>query len=249
MSITWFDVHCTLGRWAEGGPTLADVPALLADLDRLGLQRALVRHTLGGHYDAAYGNALLLEELAGATERLVPCWTALPFVTGELGPREAWLAALRAADVRAVCVYPASHGYPLTPPFADSLLGPLAERCALLLVEVAETTWEHLQTVLAAYPRLRVVVLATGYRVLRPLYALLECHENLYVDTSTLSNFRALEDIAARFGAGRLLFGSGEPRNEGAGTVTALHYAAFSEEERGAVAGGNLARLLREVQL
>ena len=81
-----------------------------------------------------------------------------------------------------------------------------------------------------------------------PLYALLEAHPNLYVDTSILSNFMVLEEMAARFGADRLLFGTGAPRYEGAGSITALRYAALSEIERQAIAGGNLERLLGEVQ-
>ncbi len=246
--ITLFDVNCTLGSWMTGGPTLASAAEVLAEMDRLGVAKALVRHTCGWYYHAPEGNALLMEELAGQ-ERLVPCWAGMPPVTGELGAVEHWLAGLVAHHVRAICLYPASNGYPLAAWQCGALLGPLAERGYVLLVELAETTWEALHEICGAYPRLKVVLLSTGYRVLRPLYALLEAHPNLYLDTSILSNFRALEEISARFGAERLLFGTGAPRYEGAGSIAALRYAALSEAERHAIASGNLERLLGEVQL
>jgi|YNPNPStandDraft_1061719.scaffolds.fasta_scaffold50257_1 hypothetical protein len=245
--LTLFDVNCTLGSWMTGGPALANAAEVLAEMDRLGVAKALVRHTCGGYYHAPEGNAFLMEQLTGQG-RLVPCWAGLPPVTGELGALQDWLSDLSAHDVRAVCLYPASNGYPLTVWQCDALLGPLAERSYLLLLELAETNWEALHTICGAYPRLKVVLLSTGYRVLRPLYALLEAHPNLYVDTSILSNFMVLEEMAARFGADRLLFGTGAPRYEGAGSITALRYAALSEIERQAIAGGNLERLLGEVQ-
>lgn len=246
--ITFFDVNCTLGSWMTGGPTLASAAEVLAEMDRLGVAKALVRHTCGGYYHAPEGNAFLMEQLDGQ-ERLVPCWAGLPPSTGELGAVEDWLARLAAHNVRAVCLYPASNGYPLTAWQCGALLGPLAERGYVLLVELAETNLEALHEICSAYPRLKVVLLNTGYRVLRPLYALLEAHPNLYVDTSLLSNFMVLEEIAARFGAQRLLFGTGAPRYEGAGSIAALRYAALSEAERRAIAAGNLERLLGEVQL
>ena len=72
MNIQHFDVNCFLGKWPEGGPTLDDSGALLAAMDRLGIARALVRHSLGWHDVPALGNSQLMAQLAGQ-ERLLPC--------------------------------------------------------------------------------------------------------------------------------------------------------------------------------
>jgi hypothetical protein len=243
-----FDTNCILGKWSEGGPTCDDAQALLGAMDRLQIERALVRHTLGWHYDPAYGNALLMEQISGEA-RLVPCWAALPPVTGEIGPVDAWLATMAAQDVRAVCLYPHAHGYSLTGWMCESLLRPLAERRYVVLLETSEVTWEQLHEICASYPGLRVILLNTFYRVLRPIYALLEQHPNLHVEVSTLCNFRGIEDLCARFGAERLLLGTGQPVADGAGVVTALNYAALKPGDVEAIASGNLERLLQEVQL
>jgi hypothetical protein len=217
-------------------------------MDRLGIQRALVRHSLGWHDVPAAGNGVLAAQVAGQ-ERLVPCWSALPLATGEMGTLQGFLGALAANQVRALCMYPATHGYPLAAWQCDALLGPLAERRYVLLLELTEVHWDELHWLCAAHRGLNVVLLNTYYRALRPLYALLEAHPNLYVDTSTLCNFRAIEDLSSRFGANRLLFGAGQPRNDGAGAVTMLNYAALDPRQLRAIAAGNLERLLGEVQL
>ena len=243
-----FDANCVLGRWPDGGPTLDDADQMLAAMDRLHISKALVRHTLGGQYDVAYGNALLTQQIADR-ERLLPCWAALPAITGETGPSQEWLDSLAKNNVRAVCLYPASHGYPLAGWQCDALLAPLAERRYLLLLESAEIDWEGLHWLCESYAQLRVVLMNLGYRVLRPIYALLDVHPNLHLDISTLSSFMGIEALGARFGAERLLFGTGQPRNEGASTVAALNYAAMDGALVQAIASGNLESLLGEVQL
>ncbi len=248
MARMLLDVNCLMGRWPEGGPTLESAAEMLAAMDRLGIARALVRHSLGWQHHPAPGNEVLQQAVAGS-ERLMPCWAALPASTGEMGPMEQWLAALAANGVRAVCMYPAGHGYPLVGWQCDTLLAPLAERHYLLLLELNETNWGEVHWVCGSYPQLRVALLNTGYRVLRPLYRLLETHANLYLDTSFLTNFGGIEEICARYGAERLLLGTGQPRSDGAGMITALNYAALEEGQVQAIAGGNLARLLGEVQL
>lgn len=249
MGIRRFDVNCFLGKWPDGGPTLDDAAVLLEAMERLGIERALVRHTLGWHDVPSLGNSVLMADIAGHEERLVPCWAALPPGTGEMGPLKQWLVALDQSGVRAICLYPTAHGYPLTSWQCDGLLGPLAERHCILLLELSEVQWESLHWLCSAYSGLRVIVLNTYYRVLRPLYALLDAHPNLYVDTSTLCGFRAIEDLCERFGAERLLFGTGQPRADGAGAVAMLAYASLNEDQVQAIAGGNLERLLRGVQL
>jgi hypothetical protein len=242
-----FDVSCFLGRWSEGGPTLATAAELLAAMDGLSIDRALVRHSLGKEYFAPHANELLFQELAGQ-ERLLPCPVALPLSTGEMGPPQQWLAEWAAHDVRATCLYPQAQGYALTPWQCDSLLAPLAQRRMPVLLELAQASWDALHWLCGAYPTLPVILLNIGYRVLRPLYAQLDLHPNLFVDISTVANFRGIEDLCAHFGAERLLFGTGQPRTDGAGILTALNYADLAPDKRQAIAAGNLKRLLEGVQ-
>jgi len=237
-----FDVNCMLGRWADGGPTYLDAVDLLAAMDRLGIARALVRHTLGAGYDPAEGNARLTVETA-ANARLVPCLAAAP---DALRPES---AAAAVAGARAVCLYPAAHTYPPEPWILGPHLGPLAERRVPVLIELSQCPWDSLERLCAAHPTLRVVLLAPGYRALRPLSALLDRHPHLYVELSNLVVFGGIEALAARFGVERLLFGTGQPRTDGAGIIAALSYSALDGAAVDAISAGNLDRLLAEVEV
>ena len=241
-----FDVNCMLGRWPQGGPTLANTDELLASMNRLSIERALVRHTMAIYHDASRGNELLMAELGGHA-RLEPCWVVLPDTMHEMG--EGWIEQMVAQQVRAVAMYPSRQGYPLANWQCDGVLGPLAARRYLLLLEAGEADWHGLHWLCGAHPGLRVVLLGPGYRVLRPLFALLDAHPNLYLDMSTLSNFGGVETVCARFGAQRLVFGTGVPRTEGAGPITALEYSTLTVADLETISAGNLERLLGEVQI
>jgi len=243
MAMERIDANCILGRWTSGGPTYRDAGELLVAMDELGIDGALVRHSLGAGYDLAWANVLLAEQIAGS-HRLIPCWASIPRTMGE---RDAGEPAAVPVGARAVCVYPATHGYPAEPWALAPLLGPLAEQHALLLIEAAECDWASLDRLAAAFAGLRLLLLSPGYRALRPLYILLDRHPNLHVDLSNLATFRGIEALAARAGPERLLFGTGQPRNDGAGIVAALNYMDLDEAGRAAILGSNLRRLLAEV--
>jgi predicted TIM-barrel fold metal-dependent hydrolase len=126
----------------------------------------------------------------------------------------------------------------------------LEERRVPLIVEWDAVTGSQLHEVLAAFQELPLLLVQTprmGRN--RTLYPLLEQHENLYVAvTPTYSVYRGIEDLCERFGASRLLFGSGYPEVEGGAAVCMLSYAEIPGRDRQAVACGNLERLLGEVR-
>jgi predicted TIM-barrel fold metal-dependent hydrolase len=81
----------------------------------------------------------------------------------------------------------------------------------------------------------------------RRLFALLEWHASLRVESSYYTVHQGLAELCRLFGAGRVLFGTGLPLRAPGPAITALLYQALGAEERALVAGGNLERLLGEV--
>ena len=59
--------------------------------------------------------------------------------------------------------------------------------------------------------------------------------------------FEGIEDTVERFGASRLVFGSGMPNVSGASSVALLTYARISDEDKALIGSGNIKRLLSEV--
>lgn len=238
-----YDANCAVGPWPTDQPVYETVDGLLAEMARLGIHRALVSHTLARTYNAPYGNRLLMQEIAGH-DRLSPCWTLLPPSCGEMGPLHELLGEMEANHVRAVRLYPREHTFSLDDWQCGELLGALAARRTVVLLDLAETNWSDVERVCRTYPGLSVIVTGAGYRQLRPLFALLERCDNLVCDLSNLCTFLAVEEILNRFDSRRVLFGTGLPVADPGGPIARLCYTDAPQADIAAMAYGNLERLL-----
>lgn len=243
-----FDVNCFVGRWTTEGHGCNDLAGLANEMSRLGVGRALVRHTWGWEYDPRQGNELLARELAGAPH-LRPCLAATPLLDEELGGLDAFLRSLREANAGAVCIYPRSHSYSLAPWCCGPLLDAVQAMRLPLLLETAESNWPEVQSVLSNWPSLPLVLTNTGYRILRQLLPLMRAHDNLHIDISYLADNEAIETLDAAVGVERILFGSGTPRVDGGGAVARLAYSTICDAKKELIAHGNLERLIAAADL
>jgi hypothetical protein len=242
-----FDANCAIGPWPTDKPRYETVDGLLAEMERLGIQRALVSHTLARTYDPAQGNQILMDEIAGH-EMLLPCWTLLPPACGEMGSPAEQLSAMGQAGVRAVRLYPSEHSYSLAEWQCGELFEALAEQRYVVLLDLAQGSWGEIERICRTYPRLALIVTWVGYRQLRPLFALLRRYSNLYCDLSNLSTYLGIEEILDRFGSERLVFGTGLPTADPGGPIARLFYTDAPPAALDAIAHGNLTRLLNRVQ-
>jgi hypothetical protein len=251
--VTLFDANVLLGpqpRQPPGAPE--NMPALLATMDEFGISRALVAHTYAKWHDPAEGNARLMRELAGEP-RLASCWIVLPAVTGEVPPEPDQVARLLDAGARAARLCPAAHRLSLEPWEIDPLLVALATfRVPLLLdcdnVHWGEARpWRFIEYAARAYPDLPLVLLREPQASLRTLLALLERCPNVIVETSYFQAHDGIALLAERFGAHRLVFGTGLPVFDPGLPVAGLLYAGLPPEALAAVAAGTLEQLLAGV--
>ncbi|NPV08826.1 MAG: amidohydrolase family protein [Anaerolineae bacterium] len=242
-----FDVNCFLGRWPTEASLTPDVETLRQELDRIGVRGALVRHTWGWWYDPIEGNQALLRALEGHPE-LRPCLAAAP-LPEDVGGLDRFLAHLGDSRAGAVCLYPQAQRFSLSRPFAGDLLDALAGASVPVLLQLQETSWEAIQEVLVGWPGLPLVVARGGYRILRYLMPLLQTYPNLYVDIAYLADNLAIEHITTTVGPERLLFGTGTPLVDGAGSLARLMYSTISDSDKELIASGNARRLLAGVRL
>ncbi|MFH1070919.1 MAG: amidohydrolase family protein, partial [Candidatus Glassbacteria bacterium] len=94
------------------------------------------------------------------------------------------------------------------------------------------------------YPDLPIVVVGLNFSHQTGLFGLLDRTGNVFAETSLLQGFEQISRICRNWGAGRLLFGTGMPVTAPGASRAMLAYAEISEEERVAIASGNLERLL-----
>jgi predicted TIM-barrel fold metal-dependent hydrolase len=254
-----FDACCALGPAPRLPLAQEDAPSLLAEMDRLGVARALVYHTLAAAHAPDDGNARLMEAIAGQP-RLEPCWVLLPGEGSARPGAEAPLCdAMGGQGVRAVRIYPRDHGYPLAEWMAGPLLAALGDRSYLVsldldqvlfpsaVYDLNQSTWRDVVWLCQTYPGLSVLLTRVGYRSLRALLPLLRACPNLHLDTSYFATHLGVEEVAAQVGAGRLLFASGQPYVDGGGAIARLRYAELTDGQATQIASANLERLLDRV--
>lgn len=241
--IPLLDTHAYIGRFQTQDVGAATPDTLLADMDDLGIERALVTHTMSWLHSPALGNQAVLTELAGHP-RLRPCWTVLPDTCGELPAAKEFVAHALSDGVAVLRAYPAEHGYPMDGPAFVPMLSAAAEARLPLLVDCTQTSWPAIAAVAQAHPELPIIVSLVGYRTLRSSTDLLARYPNTHLDLVNFSSHCGLEWLVQQFGASRLLFGTGAPMRDAAEAVTRLLWSALDDHDVRAIGHDNAQRLL-----
>jgi predicted TIM-barrel fold metal-dependent hydrolase len=255
-----FDANSQIGPWPTEALAFQDVQGLLAEMDRLGIDQALVYHSLAWQSVPSIGNAQLMEAIRGHP-RLFPCWGVLPTGGEEAGRPDCVCDQLARAGARAVRIWPRDHVYPIAHWMCSPLLEALAERRYLLLLDLDQIVlptglfdvdpagWHHVDWLCRTYPDLAVVLTRVGYRAFRVLVPMLRRYPNLYVDLSYFATHQGVEFVAQHIGPDRILFGTGQPLEDPGGAVMRLCYADLDDHYAEQIGFGNLERLLARVQL
>jgi len=232
-----FDANVRVGPSGVHGALALESAALLGEMDRFGIQRALVSHFTGEEYDAVEGNRALAHD---GHQRFVPAWAACPDAPA--------MEDLKRRDPRAVRLWFSGlrHNFSSAGWCAGELLEHLEQRQALVVASREEIDWAGLAELLGNFPRLNVLLLDTGYRSDRYLFPLLLRHLNLFFDSATYVAHRQLESFVERFGPERIVFGSRLPLYTPGAALAVLATARIPDAAKQAIAGGNLRRLLRE---
>lgn len=244
MSGLRVDVNLILGPWptdahAEWGAGEAE-----RHLDRFGAAAGLVRSSVALEYDAAEGNRRLLDAVR-AHPRLLPAVVLGPLESGEHGLPSRLPASLEESGARAVWPYPCKHGWQVTGLEAASLLAELRGAALPIFVELDELDWSGIDHLAAALPDVDIVVAGIGYRTLRQALPVLDRRPRVCVDLSYTASLDGIELLVRRYGANRVLLGTGAPARDDAASWFLLDHSDLSADERRQVIGGNAARLLR----
>ena len=229
---------------------VATVAEFVAEMDRAGIDQALVWHIAQHDASPRTGNQLLAEAI-GPYPRLTGCWTIVPGQTREFPPVEALFRQMKEARVAALRIFPSAHRFLANAVAMGDIRSAMAARRVPLLVSVRRgMDWPGIYALLSEFPDLVCVICDHGCwgmdRLFRPL---LERYPHVYVDTAQYLLDGGIESLVAEYGATRLLFGSGFPESYFGGMMLALRHAQIPDEAKAAVASGNLERILQEEQL
>ncbi|NJD04270.1 MAG: hypothetical protein FIA99_17125 [Ruminiclostridium sp.] len=242
-----FDCYCTFGRPPIPPFRYAETAVeLIQEMEYCGIDEAVVYHTAQKDYTPLEGNRIVVEETMNYPT-LHPAWAILPEQTGEQPNPGKFIKLMKENNVKVLYAFPGDHAYLLDRLGFGSLLDTLIEHSIPLFMKV---NWDLMRSVLGEFPNLTLVGVGSGPhgqdRLFRPL---LERYPGFYLDTSTYLQDGGIEDICKCYGAKRLLFGTGYPRNCSGSSLLRIMTAEISEEERALICHGNIERLLQEVKL
>ncbi|WP_158560829.1 amidohydrolase family protein [Paenibacillus contaminans] len=216
---------------------------ILAEMDRAGIAGALVYHGMAKSHSPSYGNGVLAGELQ-KSQRLFGCWAAMPDQAGDFLSPETLVSELKANGIRAVKIFPKTHQFDPDRRTAGKLFAELERQRIPLLVDAAELTFSQLADMLADHPELTLLLQGQPWSQERRLFPLMDEYPQLCIEFSALQSNAIIETAYERYGAERLLFGSGMPFKSPGAARSLIDYAQIPEEAKRLIAGGNLCRLL-----
>lgn len=247
----FFDADCQIGS----GPLFGirpDAAELLAEMDNFGIDKALVRHGNLGMLGAAASNRELAKMLeCDDSRRLYGVWCMLPEQCHELPEPDEFFSAMKRDRICALTLSPEDHLFVPCRLTLGKLMDAALERRIPVLVRVDEKDWRGLYAFVEEFRRNRIVIVERygkwGHdRQIRPL---LENYPDVYYATTGYWVPEGLCELARLYGAARILYGSGFPRYDHGSGMLQLKHSGLAPEEISKIAGGNLERLLSEVQL
>lgn len=226
-----------------------DAGALIDYMDFAGIERANVWHRSMYELDPTAGNQKLIAELRGYEKRLSPSLAILPQLTDREYAPESFFPLMKRCGARTVHAFPLMNRYILSDVTMGEQLALLAEMKIPLYLSPKDG-FEPIYSVLKEFPELTVILYNIGWwPSARYVYPLLNRYRNVYFETGDFSMMHGIEDVCARFGSERLLYGSNFPTNNMAGSICCLEMARIHQSEKENIAHGNMERLLSEVKL
>ncbi|HEX9655153.1 MAG TPA: amidohydrolase family protein [bacterium] len=248
--IRYFDCFAAIGRRGGKDPEAPwTTEQLLAEMERCQVHGALVFSHLAKEVHPAVGNPLVIEA-CNKNQRLYPCWVGIPHHTGESPHPDLLVKEMATNGVRALKIFPRHYKHVVDDRTLGKLLGALQEAKIVLIVDRGEwetavqIEWTEVAWICQNFPDLTLLLHSVRWEATRHLVPIADQYPNLHFEFSNYQGNRMLEFWCGRIGHERLLFGT-QALEKSIGAARAyVDYSDLSHEQRHAIAGGNLQRLL-----
>lgn len=229
-------------------PTIEDLDAALM---RAGVKGGLVFTEATDNAGVVIGNRMLAEDLKKAKTDLYGMYTIVPSYTDEIPAARDLPAVMKQQKMAALRMSPATNRWLAR---AGVISDYLDMACELRIPVVFDTnrgiTLEEVYDIMERYPALTAILsyknIWPADRYYRPFLAQFP---NLRMELSSMITDQGIDKLVSKFGAERLLFGSGFPAMYIGGQQMQLKHACISDEDKELIASGNLLRMIREVRL
>lgn len=249
--LKFVDANCAIGRRRRTYSfSVTEKEAIKKELQRCGITKALCHHTTAREFNALDGNRILTDEIRG-DDFFLPAHVMVPDHAGDFLPFDQVRKEWKENNVRLIKMFPANgeQNFSLEKWNMAEIFSFLSEIKMPLMLTFKNVTSNILHEILSAYSELSVIVTDTSYFADKDLMRLMQLFENLFLETSNYTTLDGIEYVTKKFGAERLIFGSGAPFVATGAAVAKILYANISEAEKEKIAHGNLENLMGRVTL
>lgn len=250
-ALAFLDSNLWLGRPAVPGFRRQwDRESLLGSMERFAIRGGIASHNAAIGEDPYTANEEMMAQVEGQP-RLWAGLVLVPELSAGWSGWDAYLDAAIARGARLVRLFPGSHRFSLDPWCSGDLLEAVHRRRLPVALWHIEAGWGAIRALCERYPEMPVIVEGRPQKILyhnRHFYPMLERYQNLSIELHNFNVYLGVEDICARFGAGRLIFGSCLPFNDPNTAQMMVTAARIDERSKALISHGNLEALLEGVR-
>ncbi|MCX8082369.1 MAG: amidohydrolase [bacterium] len=254
MKMKFFDVNLCIGKNPTSG-IVVDVDEILCKMKELNIEKAVVYHILQRYAHPVDAYKFLINAIEGkdALYGIVP---VLPTSTEEMEKID--FKVFKKHKIVGCAFLPRVHRYVFHTDVVGDILSELEARnfpvfldmMAEFLIGGFSYDIRDLYNTLVDFPKLTLILYNLGiWNSDRYTWPLLEKYENVYLESSLVSLWEGgMEEAVKKFGAERIVFGTGFPDRYMESPLLKLVHAEISEEDKEKIAYKNIEHLIGRIR-
>lgn len=244
--IYFYDCNCTFGKLSkvhEYTPT--DKETVIRLLKKINVKRAIVSHTSQQYLTPKEGNEILVSEIKN-DEIFVPSVTVMTNSSGEFISLKELDRFIDKNGVKLAQMFPKTHNFSPAEWQMGETYSYLEEKGIPLMLSINEVSADQIYEILSNHKKLNIICKDTSFSHDRNIMRLMELFENLYLESGTYSTCGGISYVTEKFGADRLIFGSGLQFAEPGAACAKVLCADISDEDKIKIAHKNIEKLIKE---
>jgi len=251
VNLKFFDVNVYIGKRMDDRCNICiSGKQLIQKMQSLNIEKAMVYHILQRDGHPEVGNETLINDISDKPQ-LYGILTGMPFQTDELKRFD--FKELQEKRITGFNLFPKKHNYLLNRITLEDFVSELEYRRFPLLLDIMSgfsVGWQDVYSLLSDFPNLTCILCNLGiWNTDRYTWPLLEKFPHVYLESSLLSlNEGSLEETVKRFGAEKIVFGSGYPERYMEAAILQIVYSEISEEDKEKIAYKNIERIIGTIK-
>jgi uncharacterized protein len=249
------DVNAFTGKWPYWPVPLSTPEAVVSKFSQWGIEWACICSTRSLFVDWEDGNREVEALTRQHSAHLIPFACLGTFETSHrAADRKHDLQAYRERGFRGVRLYPQHHSYHLLfEPFVDEIceqaqaiqLPVLLSLRAIMNWGVPTLDFDDMLSIVERHPRTPWILSGINYlQEIRSVQLLLRRYPSVYLETSCVMGYEAIQKAVKECGYEQILFGSAAPLQHARANLDKILHARVSDLAREAILSSNAKRLL-----